>query len=86
MFLSVNNIVIAAVKIGKENNNKKAVIKIAHTYKGIIWKFKPGALILNIVAIKLIAPNKDDIPAKCNEKIAKSTEPPEWYIILDKGG
>lgn len=27
--------------------------------------------------MKLIAPNKDETPAKCNEKIAKSTEGPE---------
>jgi len=32
---------------------------------------------LNIVTIKFIAPNKEDIPAKCKEKIAKSTLPPE---------
>jgi hypothetical protein len=32
---------------------------------------------LNTVVIKLIAPNKEDIPAKCKLKIAKSTDPPE---------
>lgn len=32
---------------------------------------------LKIVVIKLIAPNKEDTPAKCKLKIAKSTEPPE---------
>jgi len=26
--------------------------------------------------MKFIAPSKDDIPAKCKEKIAKSTDPP----------
>jgi len=30
-----------------------------------------------IVVIKLIAPNKEDAPAKCNENIPKSTAPPE---------
>ena len=38
------------------------------------------------VAIKLIAPNKEEIPAKCKEKIAKSTEAPECDCILAKGG
>ena len=38
------------------------------------------------VAIKLIAPNREEIPAKCNEKIAKSTEAPECDWILAKGG
>jgi len=37
----------------------------------------PGTLIFKIVTIKLIAPNKEETPAKCKLKIAKSTEPPE---------
>jgi len=39
-----------------------------------------------IVLIKLTAPIKEEIPAKCNEKIAKSTDPPEWDKFLDNGG
>jgi len=39
-----------------------------------------------IVTIKLIAPNIEEIPAKCNEKIAQSTEPPEWAFIPANGG
>lgn len=31
-------------------------------------------------------PNKLDTPDKCNEKIAKSTEPPEWDWIPARGG
>jgi hypothetical protein len=34
----------------------------------------------------LIAPNNDEIPAKCKLKITKSTEPPECALIPDKGG
>jgi hypothetical protein len=30
-----------------------------------------------IVTIKLIAPKIEETPAKCNEKIAQSTDPPE---------
>jgi len=36
----------------------------------------PGNLILSTVAIKLIAPSKEDSPAKCKLKMAKSTAPP----------
>jgi len=46
----------------------------------------PGARIFKIVVIKLIAPNIEEIPARCRLKIAKSTDPPEWYSILAKGG
>lgn len=36
--------------------------------------------------MKLIAPNREETPAKWRLKIAKSTEPPEWDCMLDKGG
>jgi hypothetical protein len=74
---SVNNIVIAPARTGKDNNNKNAVIKTAHTNKGILCIFIPGVLIFITVVIKFIAPKRDDAPAKCKLKIAKSTEPPE---------
>jgi hypothetical protein len=74
---SVNNIVIAPAKTGKDNNSKKAVIKTAHTNNGTLWAVIPGALIFIIVTIKFIAPNIEEIPAKCKLKIAKSTDPPE---------
>jgi len=38
------------------------------------------------VTIKLIAPSKEDIPARCRLNIAKSTAPPECDCILDNGG
>jgi hypothetical protein len=39
-----------------------------------------------IVVRKLILPRIEEIPARCNLKIAKSTEIPEWYLESDKGG
>jgi len=83
-FLSVNNIVIAAAKTGKEINNKNAVINTDQTNKGIKYIFIPGTRILNIVTIKLIAPKIDEIPAKCKLNIAKSTEASEATVL--KGG
>ena len=64
-------------KTGKESNNKIAVTKIAQVNKGNLCKDIPGALMFNTVVIKLIAPNRDETPAKCKENIAKSTEAPE---------
>ena len=68
---------IAPAKTGKESNKRKAVIKTAHTNKGVLWAVIPGQRIFKIVTIKLIAPKIDEIPAKCKLKIAKSTAPPE---------
>ena len=40
----------------------------------------------NAVVMKFIAPNKEDTPAKCKLKIAKSTDAPECDWIPAKGG
>lgn len=77
---------MAPANTGKDNNNNKAVIPTAQTNKGIWSNDKPFNFILIIVVIKLIAPKIDEIPAKCKEKIAKSTELPPWAILEDKGG
>ena len=61
-------------------------MKTAQTNKGVLFAVIPGARILVIVTIKLIAPKIDEIPAKCKEQIAQSTEPPEWAWIPDNGG
>ena len=73
-------------KTGKASNNKIAVTKIAQTNNGNVWYFIPCVLMFKVVEIKLIAPNKLETPAKCKEKIAKSTDPPEWAWIPDNGG
>jgi hypothetical protein len=36
--------------------------------------------------MKFTAPKIDLTPAKCREKIAKSTDPPAWATFLDRGG
>jgi len=85
-FLSVNNIVIAPAKTGKLNKSRKAVIKTLQTNNCNLNIVIPGALILKIVTIKFIAPSNDETPAKCKEKIAKSTAAPECAAIEDNGG
>lgn len=61
-------------------------MNIAHTNNGSLCSDIPLVLILSVVLIKLIAPNKDETPAKCKEKIARSTEPPECDCIPANGG
>jgi hypothetical protein len=38
------------------------------------------------VVMKFNAPIMDETPARCREKIARSTEGPAWAIFLDNGG
>ena len=83
---SVNNIVIAPAKTGKDNNRRTAVTKTDHANSGIRSKSIPNTRKLPKVLIKLTAPKIDLTPARCSEKIAKSTEPPAWATLLDKGG
>ena len=77
---------IAPANTGKDNNNKIAVINTAHANKGIRSKSIPNTRKLPKVLIKFTAPKIDLTPAKCKEKIAKSTELPAWAIFLDRGG
>jgi len=73
----VRSIVIAPAKTGRDKRSKIAVINTAQTNKGA-WSISiPKVRRFIIVVIKFAAPKRDDTPAKCKEKIAKSTEGPE---------
>jgi len=75
-FRSVNNIVIAPANTGKDNSNKIAVINTAQANNGIRSNSIPNTRKLPNVLIKFTAPKIDLTPAKCKEKIAKSTDLP----------
>ena len=66
---------MAPAKTGRESNSSTAVTNTAQTNSGSLCIVIPGHLILIIVVIKLLAPKIEEIPAKCNEKIAISTLP-----------
>ena len=78
--------VIPPANTGKANNNKNTVICTVQTNKGSLSIGTPGILILNTVVIKFIASRIEDAPAKCKQKIAISSDPPECVCILAKGG
>lgn len=86
MFRSVRSIVIAPAKTGKDSKSKRAVSATDQTNNGIRSKVIPVDRILITVVIKFTAPRIEEIPAKCNLKIAKSTEAPLWAMLDDKGG
>jgi hypothetical protein len=68
---------MAPASTGSERRSSKAVIPTDQTNRGIRSKVILGARILIIVVIKLIAPKIEDAPAKCKEKIERSTLAPE---------
>jgi len=75
-FRSVRSIVIAPARTGSERRRRTAVITTAQTNKEICSRRSPLHRMLIVVVIKLIAPRIEEIPARCKEKIAKSTEGP----------
>lgn len=77
---------MAPANTGKDKSNKIVVIKTAQANNGARSISIPNTRMFPRVLIKLIAPKIEEIPAKCREKIAKSTDDPEWAIFLDKGG
>lgn len=83
---SVSNIVIAPAKTGRDRSNSTAVINTDHTNRGIRSNLISGARILITVEIKLTAPRIEDAPARCKEKIPRSTEAPACAILPESGG
>jgi len=55
---------MAPARTGKESNRRKAVIRMLQTKRGITYSGIPGARILKMVTIKLIAPRIEDKPAR----------------------
>jgi hypothetical protein len=68
--------VIAPANTGKDRRSNTTVIVTAQTNSGIRSSCIPCQRMLITVVIKLIAPRIDDAPARCREKMARSTDGP----------
>jgi len=77
---------MAPARTGSDNRRRTTVIVTAHTKSGMRSNCIPCHRMLITVVIKLIAPRMDEAPARCSEKIAKSTDGPEWAIFAASGG
>ena len=76
--------VIAAARTGSASSSRNAVTRIDQTNSGILCSVMPGARMLKIVVMKLIAPMIEPAPARWSEKIAKSTAGP-WLPLVESG-
>src|SRR5690348_4324836 len=73
--------VMAPARTGSESNSRKAVTRIDHTNSGILCRVIPGARMLKIVVMKLMAPKMEEAPAIWIEKMARSIAGPgEPYV------
>lgn len=82
----MRSIVIAPARTGRDKSNSTAVMTTAHTNKGIRSGRRPSHRMLITVVIKFSAPRIEDTPARWREKIARSTDGPEWAIFPERGG
>jgi hypothetical protein len=73
-------------RTGSDNRSSRAVMSIDHTNSGIRSGFMLFGFMLIVVVIKFTAPRIDDTPAKCREKMARSTDAPTCAIPLANGG
>ncbi len=67
---------IAPAKTGRERRSKIEVIITDHTNRGTRSIRNPLLRIFITVAMKFTEPRIEETPARCNEKIAISTEGP----------
>lgn len=77
---------IAPANTGRDSNRSRAVMATDHTNSGIRSGFMFFGFMLIVVEIKFTAPRIDETPARCKEKMAKSTDAPAWAIPLARGG
>lgn len=75
-----------AASTGSDRRSRTAVIRTAHTNRGVWYCEIAGGFILIIVVIKLIAPRIEEIPARWREKIVRSTDAPACARLPASGG
>ena len=73
---SVSSMVMAPASTGSASSSRNTVTRIDHTNSGILCRVMPGARMLKIVVMKLMAPRIDEAPARCSDRMAKSTAGP----------
>ena len=76
---------MAPASTGSESSSRKAVISTPQANSGMRCRVMPGARMLKMVVMKLIAPRIELAPATCRAKIARSNDGPVWPVV-DKGG
>ena len=71
---------------GNASSSRNAVTRIDQANSGMRCSVMPGARMLKIVVMKLIAPRIEDAPATCSDRIAMSMAGPGWNWPLESGG
>lgn len=85
-FRSKISMVRAPAKTGSARISRPTVTRTDQMNKGIFSEGIPSIRLFIMVVVKLIAPKREDTPAKWRDRIVKSTAGPAWATFPDKGG
>ena len=85
-FRSIISIVSAPASTGRARIRRPTVIRTDQMNSGILSSDIPVRRLFIIVVVKLIAPIRDESPARCKDRIVKSTAGPAWAVLPDRGG
>src|SRR5207245_1375639 len=72
---------MAPASTGSDSSRRNTVTSCDQTKSGILCSVIPGARMLKMVVMKLMAPRIEDAPAKWIDKIAKSMEGPGVPLV-----
>ncbi len=78
--------VSAPASTGSASTSRNAVTSTDQANSGMRCIVMPGARILKMVVMKLIAPRIEDAPAMCSERMMKSIAGPGVPTFEEKGG
>ena len=69
---------MAPASTGSASSSRNTVTSCDQTNSGILCMVMPGARMLKIVVMKLMAPRIDEAPARCSDRMTKSIAGPGW--------
>ena len=72
---------MAPASTGSDRSSRKAVTSTDHTNSGILCRVMPGARMLKMVVMKLMAPRIEEAPARCSARMAKSMAGPGVPLV-----
>ncbi len=77
---------MAPARTGSDSTSRKAVTSTDQANSGILCSVMPGARMLKMVVMKLIAPRIDEAPARCSDRMTKSIAGPGRPVFDENGG
>ena len=82
---SVSSMVMAPASTGRDSSSRNTVTSTDQTNSGMRCMVMPGARMLKMVVMKLMAPRIELAPARCSDRITRSKAGPVLPMV-EKGG